>query len=565
MEETTYDVRVYKTEVYRGRKVSTYKVRWKTADKPWKEPFRLAAQADSYRSSLLTAARRGEAFSLRTGRPVSWKHDEPSASWYEFTLAYSAAKWPYASPNHRRGIAEALTDATEAMLDSDRPAYPNSELRRALRSWAFSARLRDGREPPGELAAVVNWLEGATVPLTALTVPGTGAVRTRALLDRISRKQDGSPAAANTANRKRMVIGNAMQYAVEMHLLPINPVTSVKWIKPRTLKTVDPRVVVNPGQARRLLTAIRDLDPWGPRLEAFFGAMYYAALRPEEAVDLRRENLFSLPTEGWGEMLLTNSHPRSGTLWTNTGASRERRALKHRPDGDTRPVPAHPALVRMLRYHLDTFRPGKGGPIFTGPRGGIVTEHVYLEVFHQARRVAFTEEEAASPLAEIPYQLRHACVSTWLNAGVPATQVAEWAGHSVAVLLRVYAKCIAGQQAEAKRRILGVQPEDTPDGPPDHRLANATLGIPDTPDNNGEKSQLAATPTSHAGGSAQINQSARHRLATGVAIKPLRFGRNLWRVGLRVSGTGLLVRLPRSICRPLSLCHVLPNLAANEM
>jgi len=31
--------------------------------------------------------------------------------------------------------------------------------------------------------------------------------------------------------------------------------------------------------------------------------------------------------------------------------------------------------------------------------------------------------------------------------------VAEWAGHSVKVLLRVYAKCIAGQQDEAKRRI----------------------------------------------------------------------------------------------------------------
>jgi hypothetical protein len=31
--------------------------------------------------------------------------------------------------------------------------------------------------------------------------------------------------------------------------------------------------------------------------------------------------------------------------------------------------------------------------------------------------------------------------------------VAEWAGHSVDALLRVYAKCIAGQQDETKRRI----------------------------------------------------------------------------------------------------------------
>jgi hypothetical protein len=36
---------------------------------------------------------------------------------------------------------------------------------------------------------------------------------------------------------------------------------------------------------------------------------------------------------------------------------------------------------------------------------------------------------------------------------VPATQVAEWAGHSVHVLLRVYAKCVYGQEEQARQRI----------------------------------------------------------------------------------------------------------------
>jgi integrase len=74
-------------------------------------------------------------------------------------------------------------------------------------------------------------------------------------------------------------------------------------------------------------------------------------------------------------------------------------------------------------------------------------------VWHQARAMAFTAEQLASPLARRPYDLRHACLSTWLNAGVPATQVAEWAGHSVNVLLRVYAKCLDGQDEAAKHRI----------------------------------------------------------------------------------------------------------------
>ena len=74
-------------------------------------------------------------------------------------------------------------------------------------------------------------------------------------------------------------------------------------------------------------------------------------------------------------------------------------------------------------------------------------------VFHKAQADAFTGAETASLLARRPYDLRHAAVSTWLNAGVPAPQVAEWAGHSVSVLLRVYAKCVTGQQEDAKCRI----------------------------------------------------------------------------------------------------------------
>ena len=36
------------------------------------------------------------------------------------------------------------------------------------------------------------------------------------------------------------------------------------------------------------------------------------------------------------------------------------------------------------------------------------------------------------------------------NGGIPPAQVAEWAGHSVAVLLKIYAKCLNGQDAIAK-------------------------------------------------------------------------------------------------------------------
>jgi hypothetical protein len=60
---------------------------------------------------------------------------------------------------------------------------------------------------------------------------------------------------------------------------------------------------------------------------------------------------------------------------------------------------------------------------------------------------------AMSPLAARPYDLRHAAMSLWLNAGVPAPTVARRAGHSVEVLLRVYAACIDGEDGIANARI----------------------------------------------------------------------------------------------------------------
>ncbi|WP_433351402.1 hypothetical protein [Micromonospora sp. CA-111912] len=86
-------------------------------------------------------------------------------------------------------------------------------------------------------------------------------------------------------------------------------------------------------------------------------------------------------------------------------------------------------------------------------------------VWRWARSATFTPEVQASPLARTPYDLRHAAVSTWLNGGVPPTQVAEWAGQSVEVPLRIYAKCLDGGDAAIRQRIeraLGHDPDARP-------------------------------------------------------------------------------------------------------
>jgi hypothetical protein len=75
---------------------------------PWKVPFRNKAQAESFESELRTAARRGEAFSVAAGRPISWGRQEVGMSWYDFCVTYVDMKWKDSAAKRRATIAWAL-------------------------------------------------------------------------------------------------------------------------------------------------------------------------------------------------------------------------------------------------------------------------------------------------------------------------------------------------------------------------------------------------------------------------------------------------------------------------
>jgi integrase len=92
-------------------------------------------------------------------------------------------------------------------------------------------------------------------------------------------------------------------------------------------------------------------------------------------------------------------------------------------------VPCPPPLTALLHTHIQEFGVQPDGRLFVGERNdGELPTMTIGRVWRRARQAAFIPEVAASPLARTPYDLRHAAVSTWLNAGVPPTTVAEWAG-----------------------------------------------------------------------------------------------------------------------------------------
>jgi integrase len=448
--ETTYAVSIWNITVYEGKRRNTYNVRWKVGKQEFRVPFKTRALADSFRSELLVATKKGEPFDATTGQPVSALRNDNNTDWFTFASEYVTIKWPDASPEHRRGIAEALTNITAALLASGRNKPDDKILRTACKA-AFNLNLQNSAAN-GETATATRWLERNTVPVADLAKPDV----LRAVLKAITSTLDGHPAATSTARRKRMTLRNALDFAVEKKLLTGNPLHEVK-LSPKTkapgLRHIDRRSVLNPVQARTLLRALADLPPSGPRLVAFFATMYYSALRPEEAAALSKHHL-SLPEQGWGELHLERARPEVAPEWTDSNSPSEERGLKHRDPREGRTVPCPPELTTLLHEHLDKHGTAPDGRLFRGTRqDGRISSTVYGRTWAAARAAVFTPEVLASPLAKRPYDLRHAAVSTWLKAGVEVTRVAEWAGHSVAVLMRVYAKFIDGGEHNARARV----------------------------------------------------------------------------------------------------------------
>ncbi|MEU8621139.1 hypothetical protein [Streptomyces sp. NPDC048623] len=234
--------------------------------------------------------------------------------------------------------------------------------------------------------------------------------------------------------------------------LTSNPLGRVDWSAPEKDDEVDFRYVPNPEQAGALIDAVRQLSQRGDHLAAFFGCLYCAAMRPLEIAALRAEDC-TLPKEGWGELVLAGSRPEVGSGWTDDGKSYEQRGLKRRARTATRSVPIPPVLTAMLREHKERYGVADDGRLFRAAMGGRVRSTEYRELWDSARLKALSATEAKKPLVDVPYSLRHAGVSLWINSGVDPVEVARRAGHSLTVLFRFYAKILRGQQDKANALI----------------------------------------------------------------------------------------------------------------
>ena len=116
----------------------------------------------------------------------------------------------------------------------------------------------------------------------------------------------------------------------------------------------------------------------------------------------------------------------------------ERRQLKHRANGDSRTISAHPELVALLRSHLKEFGTAPDGRPFTGVHGRELATITYRRALISARKAALTPEEQKSPLARRPYDLQdnELGASTYHGRGgpMPVTTAPDLSALSLAFI-----------------------------------------------------------------------------------------------------------------------------------
>ncbi|MEU0212152.1 hypothetical protein ABZ258_39055 [Streptomyces canus] len=139
------DVRLWKVSKAQS-KTRPYQLRWKVGGKVSSATFATVALAESRRSELWQAMRRGEAFRIADGLPESEVRAEATAEqvreelpWFAFCREYMAMRWPTAAAKTREGIADGLAAVTLALVEQEQKMPSPEELRLAFR-WAVIPR-----------------------------------------------------------------------------------------------------------------------------------------------------------------------------------------------------------------------------------------------------------------------------------------------------------------------------------------------------------------------------------------------------------------------------------------
>lgn len=384
--------------------------------------FRTKAEAERYRVLLLQAVHAGERFDETTSEPESWQAPMRDVLMHEWARRWLSEQWKEWQPRTRVSATEAL--ARLLLLTVRDGAAPPAGLRPYLQ-----VALSPGSERDEYLEA---WLVANCLSLAEID-----RERVAEIDRRLGLKLDGSPLAAWTANRFRIVSRACVHAAVEIGAIANDPwpprsQQRARRKVARRRRGIDIRSLPGPETMAQAIDAITTHQPGSRKYRVMTAVAYYAGLRPSEVVMLRSRALV-LPSDGWGRINVTEadiSFDESGE-----------------PKTGPRTVPVPPVLVTILRQWIEENGFDSADDLLFRTRGGKrPSASNWCRAWHRALATVGQE-----PLRV--YDCRHAAATTWLRAGVPLAETARRLGHSVETLVSTYVGALDDEEHVGNSRI----------------------------------------------------------------------------------------------------------------
>ncbi len=126
----SYQVRFWSIKTVKNRR-RPFGVRWIVGGQEKSEWFVTKTLAEHFRSELVQAARRGEAFDTVTGLPESKQRTHKAGSWYDHARAYTARNWSGSAAKTRATVADCLASVSRGLILDER-GHPALRLCTAL-------------------------------------------------------------------------------------------------------------------------------------------------------------------------------------------------------------------------------------------------------------------------------------------------------------------------------------------------------------------------------------------------------------------------------------------------
>lgn len=390
-------------------KRKTWLVVWHVEGRQLQKAFRYKQEADTFHDDLERAILQKETFNATTGIPLSWDRQNPTFA--DFSKEYVARNIKTWEKTTQRSNIESIHLSVVLLRRPDAPAVGSDDAQK-LRLW-----LR------GESDSCPQTISRWSLRLSDCTTRVCGLAR-----DEIRLKKDGSTYAATVATRHRTQVGAVFHQAVDDGIIESSPWAKLRRHHKKT--KVDSKQQLTNSDipsvpvALAMINSVEDCSH-----QILLKVILLAGLRPGEARALRIENV-NLPLAGWGALEVreayTSTAPKSGDA--------------NHPKTNNRSVPIPPILVNELRRVIGNRTTGLLGQ---SPRGLQVSD----KKLEQAWR------NVCPNTNWVPYSLRHAAATSWIQAGVSPAVVARRLGHSVPTLFEKYVNFMIGDDEPANDRI----------------------------------------------------------------------------------------------------------------